>query len=96
MTSDVTQEVYIIQVAQPFSVVDQHGIFTKVQEAFELRKHAFNVGLQLLFCKHFADLCFTAGVADHGRTPTHQGDYSVTSPLHMCESHQRNQVSNMH
>ena len=36
MTSYVTQEVYIIYITQPFSVVYKQCVFTEIQEALEL------------------------------------------------------------
>ena len=94
--ADLTNEINIVQVQQPVSVVDHLCLpLAKLNKALHLLLEAITVVLDGLLSHHRPHIRTAGGVSDHSSTTANEGNGLIAShlqPLHQAQCHK---VSNM-
>ena len=88
----LSQQVHIVQLQQPVSVVEHDGLtLSEVDKPLHLAFEALGVVVDVLLGEHLPHIRTAGGVADHGGAASDQGDGLVTShlqTLHQGQSHE--------
>ena len=102
MLAHVTEKVQNSNVFGPLPVVDHHRclaykvrVTLEPEERPELVGHCLRVAGQGFAVQQVALLGPAAGITDHPRGPSGQGDWPVSGVLEPTQQEQRNQVSDV-
>ncbi len=91
MCADVTQNVNVVEVKKPVSVINKQSLIVgKIDKAAHLLFKALNVVLNCFLCHHLAHICSARGVAYHCSTAADECNRLVASHLksfHKAKSH---------
>ena len=90
------QQLYVIQLHQPLSVIDHNGLpLAKINKPLHLLFKAVTIVLNRLACHHLAHICAAGGIADHAGTSADQGDGPVSRHLEALHQTQGHKVAHM-
>ena len=96
MHAYLAQQVNIIQIQQPVSVVGNNSLaLAEVDKAAHLLFEAGDIVSNELGGEHFSHFVLAAGVANHAGAAAQQHDGAMACLLHMAHHHQRNEVTYM-
>ena len=98
MRPDIAQQFDIAELAQPFVIVDHHGIGRPVAERQELLEYGpdrGDVGVDLIVRQHLPAFVLARRIADLGGAAAHDHDRLVPRLLELAQHHDRDQMADM-
>ena len=92
--ANFTQQLNVVQVQQPVSVVQHHGLaFAKLNKALHLALKALGVMVNVFFGQHFAHVGTARRVTDHGGAAANQGNGLIACHLQALHQGQGHKVA---